>query len=83
MTVTESIAETVALGWFEELGDAVLPGSLLAPGEPGAAQETFSDVVLVGRLREAIHQLKPATSKAPQTTLGKSATVQIDWCLHS
>ncbi len=83
MILTESMVEEAALGWFEELGYAVLPGPQLAPGEPGAERETFSDVVLLGRLREAIRQLKPATSKAPQTTVAISATVQIDWWLNS
>ena len=60
MTLTESMVEEAALGWFQELGYAVLPGPQLAPGEPTAERETFSDVVLVSRLREAIRQLNPA-----------------------
>ena len=60
MTLTESMVEEAALGWFQELGYAVLPGPQLAPGEPAAERESFSDVVLVGRLREAIRQLNPA-----------------------
>ena len=60
MTLNESIVEAAALGWFQELGYAVLPGPQLAPGEPTAERETFSDVVLVGRLREAIRKLNPA-----------------------
>ena len=57
---SESIVEEAALGWFQELGYAVLPGPQLAPGEQTAERESFSDVVLVGRLREAIRQLNPA-----------------------
>jgi type I restriction enzyme R subunit len=34
--LSESMVEEVALGWFQELGYAVLPGSQLAPGEPTA-----------------------------------------------
>lgn len=60
MTLTESMVEAAALGWFQELGYAVLPGPQLAPGEPTAERKTFSDVVLVSRLREAIRQLNPA-----------------------
>jgi type I restriction enzyme, R subunit len=60
MTLNESIVEEAALGWFQELGYAVLSGPQLAPGEQTAERETFSDVVLVGRLREAIRQLNPA-----------------------
>ena len=76
MPLNESIVEAAALGWFQELGYAVLPGPQLAPGEPTAERETFSDVVLVGRLREAIRQLNPASSKAPQATVAQPATVQ-------
>jgi len=60
MTLNESIVEEAALGWFQELGYAVLPGPQLAPGEPTAERESFSDVLLVGRLRQAIRQLNPA-----------------------
>jgi type I restriction enzyme R subunit len=60
MSLTEYMVEEAALGWFLELGYAVLPGPQLAPGEPAAERESFSDVVLVGRLREAIRQLNPA-----------------------
>ncbi len=60
MTLTESMVEEAAIGWYEELGYAILPGSQLAPGDPSAERESFSDVLLVGRLREAIRQLNPA-----------------------
>ena len=32
----------------------------LAPGEPAAERQSFGEVVLAGRLREAIRRLKPA-----------------------
>jgi type I restriction enzyme R subunit len=51
MTLTEAMVEEAALGWFEQLGYAVLPGPQLAPGEPAAERESFSDVVLVRGLR--------------------------------
>ena len=59
-SLTESMVEDAALGWFEQLGYAVLPGPQLAPGEPAAERESFSEVVLLGRLRQAIRQLNPA-----------------------
>jgi type I restriction enzyme R subunit len=46
MTLNESIVEEAALGWFQELGYAVLPGPQLAPGEPMAERETFSNLEL-------------------------------------
>ncbi len=60
MFLNESIVEDAALTWFEELGYAVGHGPQLAPGEPAAARDSFGEVVLVGRLREAIRRLNPA-----------------------
>ena len=70
MSLNESIVEDAALEWFGELGCAVGHGPHLAPGEPAAEREpersgdsrrqSFSEVVLVGRLREAIRRLNPA-----------------------
>ena len=59
MTLTESMVEEAAIGWYEELGYAVLPGSELVPGDPSAELESFSDVLLLGRLRQAIGRLNP------------------------
>ena len=60
MSLNESIVEDAALEWFGELGYAIGHGPHLAPGEPAAERESFGDVVLVGRLREAIRRLNPA-----------------------
>ena len=60
MSLNESIVEDAALEWFGELGYAVGHGPHLAPGEPAAERDSFGEVVLVGRLREAIHRLNPA-----------------------
>ncbi|MCE9520062.1 MAG: type I restriction endonuclease subunit R [Verrucomicrobia bacterium] len=59
MTLNESIVEDAALEWFGELSYAVGHGPHLAPGEPAAERDSFSEVVLVGRLREAIQRLNP------------------------
>ena len=58
--LTESIVEHAALEWFGELGYAIGHGPQLAPGEPAAERDSFGEVVLVGRLREAIRRLNPA-----------------------
>jgi hypothetical protein len=57
MNLNESIVEDAALEWFGELGYAVGHGPHLAPGEPAAERESFGEVVLVGRLCEAIRRL--------------------------
>ena len=59
MALNESIVEDAALTWFGELGYAVGHGPHLAPGEPAAERDSFGDVVLVGRLRDAIRRLNP------------------------
>ena len=56
----ESIVEDAALSWFGELGYTIGHGPHLAPGEPSAERDSFGDVVLAGRLREAIWRLNPA-----------------------
>ncbi len=58
--LNESDVEEAALTWFGELGYAVVHGPQIAPGEPAVERESFGEVVLVGRLREAIHRLNPA-----------------------
>ena len=59
MTLTEAIVEAAALDWFQALGYAVLPGLQLAHGEPEAERDSFADVLLLGRLRQAIGRLNP------------------------
>ncbi len=60
MSLNESIVEDAALTWFGELGYALGHGPHLAPGESAAERESFGEVVLVRRLREAIQRLNPA-----------------------
>lgn len=62
----ESIVEDAALTWFGELGYAVGHGPHFAPGEPEAERDSFGDVVLVGRLREAIQRLNPRIPEEAQ-----------------
>ncbi len=60
MNLNESIVEDAALEWFGELGYSVGHGPLIAPGEPAAERDSFGDIALAGRLREAIRRLNPA-----------------------
>ncbi|HMS16146.1 MAG TPA: type I restriction endonuclease subunit R, partial [Planctomycetota bacterium] len=59
MSLNESIVEEVTLTWFGELCYEVGHGPRMAPGEEKAERESFGDVVLVGRLREAVERLNP------------------------
>lgn len=60
MNLNEAIVEDAALSWLKELGYVIVNGPHLAPGEPAAERASFGDVVLVARLRDAIHRLNPA-----------------------
>jgi hypothetical protein len=69
MSLNESIIEDAALEWFGELGYAVGHGPHLAPSEPTAERDSFGEVVLVGRLREAIRRLNPVITSHTLATL--------------
>ena len=60
-TFTESVVEAAALAWLEALGDTVLHGPDLAAGQPAAERSdpNARDVVLEGRLRQALARLNP------------------------
>src|SRR5260221_9095679 len=57
----ESVVEEAALAWLHGLGYAVLHGPDIAAGEPGAERSdpNYRDVVLEGRLRQALKRLNP------------------------
>lgn len=57
----ENIVEQAALEYFAELGYHGVHGPDIAPGEPGAERESYEDVVLWGRLRDAIRRINPGT----------------------
>ena len=58
---TESVVEDAALAWLESLGYAVLHGPDIAAGEPAAERSdpNYRDMVLEGRLRQALVRLNP------------------------
>ena len=81
MSLNESIVEDAALEWFGELGYAVGHGPHLAPGEPAAERDSFSEVVLVGRLREAIRcpaGAGPAIPAGARPTIKRYLQVRIE-----
>jgi len=57
----ESAVEEAALAWLKALGYSVLHGPDIAAGEPGAERRDlgYRDVILEGRLREALARLNP------------------------
>ncbi|MHB1233116.1 MAG: hypothetical protein ACYCZQ_11145 [Burkholderiales bacterium] len=60
---TEYIVEDAALTWYGELSYTIGHRPHMAPGEAAADRDSFADVVLVARLREAIRRLYPAIAE--------------------
>jgi len=57
--MNEDLLEKTALAWFESLGYDVVYGPSIAPGEALAERDTYQQVVLLGRLRQALEQINP------------------------
>src|SRR3989304_4645381 len=53
----EFAVEHAALGWLQSLGYEVKPGPGIAPGEREAERTDYGQVVLEGRLRDALARL--------------------------
>lgn len=69
---TESIVEEAALEWFGALGYTVVAGPSIGPGESNAERKGYDQVVLDGRLREALSRLNPGVpSEALEEALRK------------
>jgi type I restriction enzyme R subunit len=62
-TFTESVVEEAALEWFGALGYSVIAGPTIAPGEPSEERRSYGEVVLEGRLRDALARLNPTVSR--------------------
>lgn len=63
-TFNENVVEQAALEYFAELGYRRVHGADIAPGEPGAERESYEDVVLWGRLRDALRRINPGAHAA-------------------
>ena len=60
----ENVVEQAALEYFAELGYRHLHGPDIAPGEPGTERSSYEDVILWGRLRDALRRINPGTDAA-------------------
>ncbi len=56
---TESVVEEAALAWLGGMGWVVKNGAEIAPGEPSAERDDYSQVILEQRLRDALARLNP------------------------
>ena len=55
----ESVIEDAALEWFAQLGYERAYGPNLAPGEVNSERDSFEQVYLYGRLRDAARRINP------------------------
>lgn len=60
----ENTVELAALDYFAELGYNTLLGPDISPGEPNAERDSYEEVFLWGRLRDAIGRINPGTPPA-------------------
>ncbi|MFZ0662409.1 MAG: type I restriction endonuclease subunit R [Acidobacteriaceae bacterium] len=59
MSIHESDVEQEMLGWFEDLGYEVIFGPELAPDGERPERKSYKQVILEGRLHDALHRLNP------------------------
>ena len=59
-TLSESTVESASLEWLSTLGWRTAHGPDIAPDTPGAERADYGQVVLEGRLREALSRLNPS-----------------------
>jgi type I restriction enzyme R subunit len=57
--LSEQDVENAAIGYFEALGYEYVHGSKLAPDGEAPERETYAQVLLVGRLEQAVARLNP------------------------
>ena len=60
--VTENVVEETTLQLFAELDYEYAYGPDLAPDEPAEERASYSDVILRGRLEEALRRLSPTAT---------------------
>src|SRR5437879_13437335 len=57
--MTESVVEQASLEWLSALGYGIAYGPEIGCGQPGAERADWAQVVLEGRLRQALQRLNP------------------------
>jgi len=83
MKINESLIEEATLQWFRELGYAALHGPMFAPCEPATGRDSFTDLLLIARQREAFRILPPAIPKEAHATIQRFVQVRLGRSLNS
>lgn len=86
---TESVVEEAALAWFADLGFEVRFGPDIAHDGPDPERADYREVVLAGRLRDALERLNPAASAEARdeafrrvSQIGSPSLVQANRAFH-
>jgi len=72
--MAESHVEEAALEWFDALGYATAYGPDISPGGSSVERDSYADVFLLGRLRDAIARLNPHIPYAAQDDAARKLT---------
>ena len=67
----EAVTEDAAISWFRELGYTYIHGPTIAPGEPAAERDAYTQVVLEKRLHEAVARINPGVPGIRARGLGR------------
>jgi type I restriction enzyme, R subunit len=59
MAFTESVVEETALEWLKDMGYTIVFGNDIAPDEPAAERANYGEVILSGRLKDALRRINP------------------------
>lgn len=63
---TESDLENAVLEWFEELGYSIEYGPDIGPDNEKSERESHKDIILIGRLRDAIERINSSVPREAQ-----------------
>jgi type I restriction enzyme R subunit len=72
----ENVAELALLEWLRELEWQVLHGPSIASGEADAERESYRDVLVRGRMREALERLNPGLPPGALDAAERKLTVR-------
>ena len=74
MTYNESTVEKATIGWLADLGWETAHGPDIAPGTPTAERDSYAQVYLEERLRDALERLNPALDDSALETVVRNIT---------
>lgn len=65
----EDTVEQATIQWLREIGYDYIHGGDIAPGEPFAERTTYGEVLLLGRLRDALERINPHIPRSVRSSV--------------